>query len=105
MKNTLLCGLAAIALAGCTNGAAPVSATAVTNTLDSIRLFCAVKDSTIALATVSGSTVAPVIARGASSAYLAAACAVAGGFAVAPPSEPGKAPLLVIPATSIPLTM
>lgn len=105
MKHPLPMGALALVLTlgACAGGTVAVPAAAVSSTLDTVRLFCAVRDSVVALSTVSGGTVAPVIAKGASSAYVAAACAVAGGFAVSPPAVPGAAPVLVIPAQSIPL--
>ena len=109
MKKHLLAGACLLGLAACqpnSNTAAftaPVSASAITNVLSDVQLFCQVGPLVSAMATVSGSTVAPVIAKGASSIYVRGVCAAANGVAVSPPANSNSAPVLIIPATRIPL--
>ena len=69
------------------------------------QLFCAVKDSTVAVAQASpgSTTIAPVIVKGASSEYVKAACDQIDGIAVVPPAKPGDAPTVVIRPIIIPL--
>jgi len=100
----ILSAAAILSLAACTPGtSAPVSAGTVSTVLADVQLFCQVGPLVSAMATSIGGTAAPVIARGASSAYVRAICAAVGGIAVSPPAAPGAAPVLVIPAAAIPL--
>ena len=94
----IIATLSAVSLAACTPGAGTVS-----TVLADVQLFCQVGPLVSAMATSSGGTASPVIARGASSAYLRGICAAVSGVAVSPPAAPGAAPVLVIPAAAIPL--
>ena len=93
----IIATLSAVSLAACTPGAGTVS-----TVLADVQLFCQVGPLVSAMATSSGGTASPVIARGASSAYLRGICAAVSGVAVSPPAAPGAAPVLVIPAAAIP---
>ncbi len=103
-----------VTLAGCTlssgqtaalTSAAATAASAApapTGTLATIvtdgQLFCAQRGAVVALADLAG---APVIAEGASSAYVAAACAVIGAVPVAPPATGTTVPVV---AAAVPTT-
>lgn len=76
MKHIVL--VAALTLGACTTSQVGTTRT----TLDQIRLFCAVKDATVALSTASGT---PILAQGQTATYVNTACALAGGIAVSPP--------------------
>jgi len=103
MKHAIL-GACALALAACSaTSTVPVSASNVTKVQADVQLFCQIGSLVSAVATASGSTIAPVIAKGASSAYLQAVCAAANAITVSPPADANSAPVLVIPAVSIPL--
>lgn len=97
MKKLAICGLAALALSACTSAQ-------VGKTVAQGQLFCAKATATgplvIALATVANG---PVNVIGQTKQYVDALCAVAGGIAVSPPTNPGDAPVLTVPAVSIPL--
>ena len=97
---TLASGLA---LSACGTATAPVSASTVSQVLVDTELFCQAGPLVAALAQASGSTAAPIIAKGASSAYLQGVCAAVGGFAVSPPADASSAPVLVVPSVRIPL--
>ena len=104
MKYVLLFLTAALSLAACSPiTLAPVSASAVSTVLADSQLFCQVGPVVVAMAQATGASVAPILAKGASSAYVRAACAVVSGLAVSPPASAGSAPVLVIPAFSVPL--
>ena len=102
MKLAIL-GACALALAGCSNTTAPVSASSVAAVQADVQLFCQAGPLISAMATSSGASVAPVIAKGASSAYVKAVCAAANAVTVSPPANAASAPVLVIPSVSIPL--
>lgn len=94
--------LAHLGLVGCApNGALPVSASGLQAAAADVQLFCAIGQTTAAVAVATGSSAAPVLAKGASSAYVQAVCAAAGGFAVVPPKNPGDAPLVVVPSFAV----
>ena len=84
----------AVGLSACT---APQLATTRT-TLDQVRLFCAVRDSVVALSTATGT---PILAQGQTAGYVTAACALAGGVAVSPPGAPVAT--IALPAVVVPV--
>lgn len=100
----IILSAAAVSLAACaTPTTAPVSASTVATVLVDAQLFCQVGNVVAAMAQSSGASVSPILAKGASSAYVRAACAAVAGLAVAPPVNAGGAPVLVVPSVSIPL--
>ena len=102
----IIATLSAVSLAACTPGTPGLlGAGMVSTVLADVQLFCQTGQLVSAMATSSGGTASPVIAKGASSAYLRAVCAAVSGVAVSPPAAPGAAPVLVIPAAAIPLRL
>lgn len=104
MRNTILALAGALSLAACsTPGTAPVSSATVTKVLVNSQLFCQIGSAVVAMAQASGSGIAPILAEGASSLFVRAACAAVSGVAVSPPSGAELSPVLVVPSISIPL--
>ncbi len=90
MKHVII--LAGITLSACTTQQVQQSVMAG-------QLYCATRQTTVAVQTAG----APVIATGASKAYVDAACAAVQGVAVVPPADPSGVPHVTIPAVSVPL--
>jgi hypothetical protein len=87
-------------LGGCGGGTAGKVVTGLATAVTDGQLFCATAPGVVALATLSGSTLAPVLAKGASSAYVQRACGIVQGVAVAPPTT-GAVPIVTIPAVTL----
>lgn len=94
MRHFMIAIAAVASLAACS----PSQVQTTRTTLDQVRLFCAVKDATVAISTASGT---PILAQGQPKAYVDAACALAGGIAVSPPAAPVQT--VTIPPITIPV--
>lgn len=111
MRNTLIAGLAMLALTACTQSpttgaaeitsTAPVSATTLRSVIAEGQLLCSAGPATVAMFSTSG---AAILAKGATKKAVDAVCAILGSVAVSPAGAPvGSVSVVLPPSISIPL--
>lgn len=87
MKKTLVAGLAALALAGCT-------ASQVQTAVSEGQLVCAVGPTAVAMSSTSG---AAILAQGATKQAVNDVCGLIGGIAVSPPASGVQSVTVALP--------